>query len=87
MQKPHEPPANIGMSDDSVVPQLISVHDLATILRVSPRTIWRLLSAGKIVRPVYIGGSARWRYDEVQRWISNDCPATNEASQADEVRR
>lgn len=55
-------------------PLLISARDLARILNVSPRTIWRLLSAGQIVPPVRIGGSVRWRFDEVTSWIQAGCP-------------
>jgi predicted DNA-binding transcriptional regulator AlpA len=53
---------------------LISVNELATILDISPRTVWRLLSAGKLVRPLRIGGAVRWRYREIIDWIDAGCP-------------
>jgi excisionase family DNA binding protein len=55
-------------------PLLISVQDLATILKISTRSVWRLLSAGKLPSPVRIGGAVRWRYDEVKHWIDAGCP-------------
>jgi excisionase family DNA binding protein len=58
-------------------PLLISVDELAMILKVSPRSVWRLLSAGKLVPPVRIGGTVRWRFHEVKNWIDQGCPPVN----------
>lgn len=58
-------------------PLLISVEELSMILKVSPRTVWRLLSAGKLIEPVRIGGTVRWRLQEVKDWINQGCPAVN----------
>ncbi len=55
-------------------PILISVDELATILGVSSRTVWRLLSAGKLLHPIRLGGVVRWRYAEVRQWIDDGCP-------------
>jgi len=55
-------------------PLLISVGELAMILKVSQRSIWRLLSAGKMIEPIRIGGAVRWRFSEVKRWIDQGCP-------------
>jgi len=53
---------------------LLTPEDLAKMLKVSERTLWRLLSARKIPAPVRIGGSTRWRLAEVQEWIAGGCP-------------
>jgi excisionase family DNA binding protein len=63
-----------GPGTDST-PILISAEELARLMRVSERTLWRLLSAGKVPRPVRIGRSTRWRYAEVREWIERGCPA------------
>jgi excisionase family DNA binding protein len=55
-------------------PMLIAADEMANLLGVSERTLWRLLSAGKVPRPVRIGRSTRWRAAEVKQWIENDCP-------------
>lgn len=47
---------------------------LALMMNISTRTLWRLLSAKKILEPVRIGGSVRWRLQEVQRWVTEGCP-------------
>jgi excisionase family DNA binding protein len=54
--------------------RLIAADELASMLDVSTRTVWRLLSTGRLVQPVRIGGSVRWRLDEVRDWIKNGCP-------------
>jgi predicted DNA-binding transcriptional regulator AlpA len=54
-------------------PALISASELADLLQVSTRTLWRLRSAGKLIRPVKIGGSTRWRLAEVQTRIAEGC--------------
>ena len=56
-------------------PALISASELAELLQVSTRTLWRLRSAGKLIKPIKLGGSTRWRLDEVQTWIAQGCPA------------
>ncbi|MBX3412617.1 MAG: helix-turn-helix domain-containing protein [Pirellulales bacterium] len=59
------------------VPQaslLISPDDLATILKVSKRTLWRLLSGAKLPRPIHVGRSPRWRLEEINAWIEAGCP-------------
>lgn len=38
---------------------------MATILKVSQRSIWRLVAAGQLVAPLRIGGSIRWRHDTI----------------------
>ena len=52
---------------------LISADDLARMLGVSRRSIWRLNSAGRIPRQIKIGGSVRWDCDEINRWILAGC--------------
>ena len=56
-------------------PALISAVELAELLQVSTRTLWRLRSAGKLIKPIKLGGSTRWRLDEVEAWIADGCPA------------
>lgn len=54
--------------------RLINASDFATMLGISPRTLWRLLSAGQVIQPVRIGGNTRWRLHEVRQWITSGCP-------------
>jgi predicted DNA-binding transcriptional regulator AlpA len=59
-----------------VEPLLISVRDVALMLRISTRSVWRLYRTGKLIAPVKIGGSVRWRREELQRWIDDGCPVS-----------
>ena len=54
--------------------RLLNAKELAGMLNMSERSLWRNLSAGKIPEPVRIGGSTRWRHEEIDRWIANGCP-------------
>ena len=53
---------------------LLSAETLADRLGFSVRTIWRLRSAGKLPPSLKIGGSVRWRADEIDAWIRAGCP-------------
>lgn len=57
---------------------LIPADQLAKLLQISTRTLWRLLSAGRLPEPVRIGGSVRWRLDQVKQWIESGCPPQEE---------
>jgi excisionase family DNA binding protein len=53
---------------------LLTADEVAAMLGVSERTLWRLLSAGKVPKPVRFGRNTRWRVDEVKEWIDRGCP-------------
>lgn len=56
-------------------PLLVTAEGVAKLLQVSKRTLWRLLSMGQLLPPVRLGGSVRWRLDEIKQWIEAGCPA------------
>lgn len=58
--------------DDS--PALLSVDQVAGLLQVSRRTVWRLVSAGELIPPVRLRGNSRWRRVELEAWIESGCP-------------
>lgn len=53
---------------------LIPVEEFASMLNVSERTLWRLLSARKVPEPVRLGRLTRWSLDRVKEWIEHGCP-------------
>ncbi len=67
-----QPTANTAFAPE---PLLIQAEELARMLGVSTRTLWRLLSAGRLPRPVRFGGNTRWRLAEVKAWIARGCPS------------
>ena len=53
---------------------VLCAADLARLLGISERTVWRLDSAGSLPRPIRLGRSVRWRMAEVQAWLEQGCP-------------
>lgn len=53
---------------------LLPAKQVAVLLQISQRTLWRLLSLGEIVSPVRVGRSVRWRKEELLRWVAEGCP-------------
>ena len=66
-----------GDSDETL---LVPAETVAKMLSISVRSLWRLLSAGRLVPPVRLGRSVRWRVTEVRRWIDAGCPPPSEFS-------
>lgn len=66
--------SELNQSEVENEPGLITARELARLLRVSTRTLARLRRTGDILCPIRLGGSVRWRMEEVRRWISEGCP-------------
>jgi excisionase family DNA binding protein len=54
--------------------ELVNARELAKLLAVSERTLYRLKSTGELPPPIVLGGSVRWRLSEIRQWIGNGCP-------------
>jgi len=49
---------------------LLTVNQVADLLSLHPRTIWRMVSAGDLPAPIGIGRRAkRWRLVDLQTWM------------------
>jgi predicted DNA-binding transcriptional regulator AlpA len=58
---------------------LVDAATLARILAIGERTLWRMLSAGKLPRPVALGSKMRrWRLAEIEAWTAAGCPSRAE---------
>ena len=60
-------------SNEQDRPLLITAAELARLLQVSTRTLWRLRLAGELPEAVRLGGAVRWRLDEIKKWIAGGC--------------
>ena len=49
--------------------QLIGLSEFAELLRVTPRTVYRLIQSGQIPKPVKVGHSVRFPVSDVQAYI------------------
>ncbi len=55
-------------------PLAVSAKELGALLGVSLRQVWRLNSTGKLPKPIRLGGSVRWRRDEIIAFVEAGCP-------------
>jgi len=53
--------------------QLLRVNEVAELLRISPRQVWKLRAMGRLPEPVRLGRSVRWRARELDAFIVNGC--------------
>jgi len=53
---------------------LVNANEVARLLSISSRTLWKLASAGRVPEPVRLGRSVRWRAGELQAWVDAGCP-------------
>ena len=67
--------ASITRANEAIEPVMITARQLAVLLQVSTRQVWRMLSAGRVPTPIRVGGIVRWRMAEVENWIAEGCPA------------
>ena len=52
---------------------LISAERVAVLLGISKRTLWRLLSSGKLPEPIRLGGIIRWNAGDIEEWVKDGC--------------
>ena len=50
---------------------LLTVNDVAKRMKLSTRSVWRLVDSGSIVLPIKIGGSIRWRSTDFNLWLAS----------------
>jgi len=51
--------------------QLLTVKDVASILAIAPRSVWRLSATGQLARPLRLGAKTlRWRLRDIQRYLA-----------------
>ena len=74
----HFPPRTLDGATPASV--LIDVGQLADLLGVSTRTLWRHASTGKLPEPVRLGGCTRWRRGDINRWVADGCPPVRPAA-------
>jgi excisionase family DNA binding protein len=58
--------------------KLLTVRDVAAMLSVSTRQVWKLTASGKLPEPVRLGRSVRWRESDLAEFIRQGCPGRDE---------
>lgn len=54
--------------------KMLNAKDMARVLSLCERTIWRLAKKGLLIPPVRIGKSCRWIEKDVVKWVKDGCP-------------
>jgi predicted DNA-binding transcriptional regulator AlpA len=49
-----------------MIEAMLDVKRLAEMLGASVRTVWRLVSAGILPKPVQVGGATRWFESDIE---------------------
>lgn len=62
-----------NQTDPKASDRLINIRTVCEMLACSQRTIYRLVDAGAIPRPLKIGGMLRWRAAEIDEWLAAGC--------------
>jgi len=53
-----------------IAERLMKVEEVATMLCVSVRFVWRLVARGNLKRPVRLGRACRWVYSDVLAYVA-----------------
>ncbi|MCY2924937.1 MAG: helix-turn-helix domain-containing protein [Planctomycetota bacterium] len=59
---------------------LLTICQVAAILDCSPRTVYRLVDAGRVPAPHRLGSLLRWNPVVIQTWIAEGCPPCRKPS-------
>lgn len=54
---------------------LIDVNEVAKLLNISSRTVYRLNDMGKMPKVIRIGSLVRWSRKAIEQWIADGCRA------------
>lgn len=55
-------------------PLLVGKAEAARMTGISARSLDRLVSSGKFLRPVRLGGRVLWSRYALEKWIAAECP-------------
>lgn len=58
--------------------QLLSAKQLAKMLSISVRSLWRYASSARLPANLKIAGAVRWRQSDIEKWIRMGCPDRTE---------
>lgn len=53
---------------------LINSKEAAKLLKVSPRTLWRMQTSGEMPAPIRLGRAVRWSAEVLKKWVEAGCP-------------
>lgn len=54
--------------------EILTINELASLMRCSTRTVRRQIDLGRIPRPFRFGALLRWPRQQIIAWIAQGCP-------------
>lgn len=63
-----------GSAEPNQSSELIGADDVCAMLDIGTSTLYNWRDSGKLPQPVRIGGTVKWRREEVLAWIDAGCP-------------
>lgn len=66
----------------SLQPLLLSVYEVAQLLKCSYRQVFRLTAEGRMPSDIRLGKLRRWSREAIEEWIADGCPECQEAAVA-----
>jgi len=64
--------------------EFFTADELADILKISKRHLYRLVDRGAAPKPVRLGAAVRWHRETVLRWIADGCPKIAQSQKSGE---
>jgi len=58
---------------ESLGKELLGAREVAQMLDLCERSIWRMADAGKLPRPLKVGSRTKWRRRDLIQWIDGGC--------------
>lgn len=68
------------------IPELLNARDVAQILRISERSVWRLCAERKLPAPLHVGGAARWPKSEIEDWFKRAAQIRDESREVNPIK-
>jgi predicted DNA-binding transcriptional regulator AlpA len=67
-------------------PVLVTAAQLARMLQISMRSLYRLRSGNQLPPPLRVGGFTRWRRTDIENWVAAGCPVSFQLSSTNSER-
>jgi len=78
MKPKHEPSdRHLNNIESDSKPILLTVRDVAFLLGLGERTVWRLCGDGKLPPPISIGRSRRWTRQTIEEYVAEKIAETD----------
>lgn len=78
---PTESNENLAASSVSIESEMLTAGEVATMLSIGVRSVWRKAQDGRLPPPIKMTGSTRWVKSTLHDWIAEKLSAVHKQSQ------